>query len=56
MRNLEEKALKRIGTPYLPKFADKFKEVIRGLHTKHSFYNLNKLGGIIKAQNTSSQN
>jgi len=34
--------------PYLPKFADKCKEVIRGLDTRFSFY-LNKLGGIIKA-------
>jgi len=34
---------------YIPKFADKFKEVIRGLDTRLSFYNLNKFGGIIKA-------
>jgi len=33
----------------LPKFADKFKEVIRGLDTRLSFYSLNKLEGIIKA-------
>jgi len=35
--------------PYLSKFADKFKEVVRGLDTKLSFYSLNKLRGIIKA-------
>jgi len=34
--------------PYLLKFADKFKEVIRSLDTRLSFYSLNKLGGIIK--------
>jgi len=34
---------------YLSKFADKFKEIIRGLDTRLSFYSLNKLGGIIKA-------
>jgi len=34
--------------PYLPKFADKFKEIIRDLDTRLSFYSLNKLGGIIK--------
>jgi len=36
--------------PYLSKFANKFKEVIHGLDTRLSFYSLNKLGGIIKAQ------
>jgi len=33
----------------LPKFADEFKEIIRGLDTRLSFYSLNKLEGIIKA-------
>jgi len=41
----------RDGSQYLTyfKYADKFKEVIRVLDTRLSFYNLNKLGGIIKA-------
>jgi len=33
---------------YLPKFADKFKEIIHSLDTRLSFCSLNKLGGIIK--------
>jgi len=35
--------------PYLSKFTDKFKEVIRVLDTRLSFYSLNKLGDIIRA-------
>jgi len=38
-----------ITISYLPKFADKFKEVICGLDTRLSFYSLNKLGGVIRA-------
>jgi len=42
--------------PYLPKFATKFKEVIRDLNARLSFYSLNKLGESLKHIKTSSQN
>jgi len=36
--------------PYFPNISEKFKNIIKNLNIKLSFYSLNKLEGIIKTQ------